>query len=148
MSFEVHLPACVCVCVYARAHLLPSVDLCDHHPDACESQIVDLFKRMCWAAKTGFIFFLSNHRLLLCLREKSPKILPDILKKIGDTPMVRINKIGRNFGLKCELCECWLPRPVRGLWACGVCGPLGPWAGVPAHLVRSEAYTTGRGAGG
>uniref|UniRef100_A0A8C2S4D5 CBS domain-containing protein n=1 Tax=Capra hircus TaxID=9925 RepID=A0A8C2S4D5_CAPHI len=34
---------------------------------------------------------------------KSPKILPDILKKIGDTPMVRINKIGRNFGLKCEL---------------------------------------------
>ncbi|XP_074203217.1 cystathionine beta-synthase isoform X1 [Camelus bactrianus] len=38
-----------------------------------------------------------------CLRAKSPQILPDILKKIGDTPMVRINKIGRNFGLKCEL---------------------------------------------
>ncbi|XP_037686931.1 cystathionine beta-synthase isoform X2 [Choloepus didactylus] len=34
---------------------------------------------------------------------KNPEILPDILKKIGDTPMVRINKIGRNFGLKCEL---------------------------------------------
>ncbi|XP_075855995.1 cystathionine beta-synthase isoform X3 [Microcebus murinus] len=34
---------------------------------------------------------------------KSPKILPDILKKIGDTPMVRINKLGKNFGLKCEL---------------------------------------------
>ncbi|XP_027442874.1 cystathionine beta-synthase isoform X1 [Zalophus californianus] len=34
---------------------------------------------------------------------KSPKILPDILKKIGDTPMVRINKIGKKFGLKCEL---------------------------------------------
>ncbi|KAM7132048.1 cystathionine beta-synthase isoform 1-T3 [Molossus nigricans] len=34
---------------------------------------------------------------------KSPKILPDILKKIGDTPMVRINKIGKIFGLKCEL---------------------------------------------
>uniref|UniRef100_G1TE53 Cystathionine beta-synthase n=1 Tax=Oryctolagus cuniculus TaxID=9986 RepID=G1TE53_RABIT len=34
---------------------------------------------------------------------KSPKILPDILQKIGDTPMVRINKIGKNFGLKCEL---------------------------------------------
>ncbi|KAM9695773.1 cystathionine beta-synthase [Trichechus inunguis] len=32
-----------------------------------------------------------------------PKILPDILKKIGNTPMVRINKIGKNFGLKCEL---------------------------------------------
>uniref|UniRef100_A0A8D1M8R1 Cystathionine beta-synthase n=1 Tax=Sus scrofa TaxID=9823 RepID=A0A8D1M8R1_PIG len=36
-------------------------------------------------------------------RAKSPQILPDILKKIGDTPMVRINKIGRRFGLKCEL---------------------------------------------
>ncbi|XP_058152279.1 cystathionine beta-synthase isoform X2 [Dasypus novemcinctus] len=34
---------------------------------------------------------------------KNPQILPDILKKIGDTPMVRINKIGKNFGLKCEL---------------------------------------------
>uniref|UniRef100_G3T4N4 Cystathionine beta-synthase n=1 Tax=Loxodonta africana TaxID=9785 RepID=G3T4N4_LOXAF len=34
---------------------------------------------------------------------KPPKILPDILKKIGNTPMVRINKIGKNFGLKCEL---------------------------------------------
>lgn len=32
-----------------------------------------------------------------------PKILPDILKKIGNTPMVRINKIGKDFGLKCEL---------------------------------------------
>ncbi|XP_040842605.1 cystathionine beta-synthase isoform X2 [Ochotona curzoniae] len=32
-----------------------------------------------------------------------PKILPDILKKIGNTPMVRINKIGKIHGLKCEL---------------------------------------------
>ena len=34
---------------------------------------------------------------------KSPKILPDILRKIGNTPMVRINKISKNAGLKCEL---------------------------------------------
>ncbi|XP_005375853.1 PREDICTED: cystathionine beta-synthase isoform X1 [Chinchilla lanigera] len=33
----------------------------------------------------------------------SPKILPDILSNIGNTPMVRINKIGKNAGLKCEL---------------------------------------------
>ncbi|XP_055975205.1 cystathionine beta-synthase [Sorex fumeus] len=32
-----------------------------------------------------------------------PKILPNILQKIGNTPMVRINKIGKDFGLKCEL---------------------------------------------
>lgn len=52
----------------------------------------------------GFVF-LNNCELLYC-REKSPKILPDILKKIGDTPMVRVSKIGKHFGLKCELCEC------------------------------------------
>ncbi|MEJ1288074.1 cystathionine beta-synthase [Cricetulus griseus] len=34
---------------------------------------------------------------------KPPKILPDILRKIGNTPMVRINKISKNAGLKCEL---------------------------------------------
>nr|XP_004654560.1 cystathionine beta-synthase isoform X2 [Jaculus jaculus] len=34
---------------------------------------------------------------------KPPKILPDILMKIGNTPMVKINKIGKNAGLKCEL---------------------------------------------
>ncbi|KAI1241494.1 hypothetical protein IHE44_0004967 [Lamprotornis superbus] len=32
-----------------------------------------------------------------------PKILPSILNKVGNTPMVRINKIGKHFGLKCEL---------------------------------------------
>ncbi|KAL7983639.1 hypothetical protein Chor_000515 [Crotalus horridus] len=34
---------------------------------------------------------------------KTPKIMSDILKKIGDTPMVHINKIGKLCGLKCEL---------------------------------------------
>ncbi|NXV87000.1 CBS synthase, partial [Calonectris borealis] len=33
------------------------------------------------------------------------KILPSILNKVGNTPMVRINKIGKQYGLKCELCE-------------------------------------------
>ncbi|XP_026569361.1 cystathionine beta-synthase-like isoform X2 [Pseudonaja textilis] len=34
---------------------------------------------------------------------KPSKIMPDILKNIGDTPMVRINKVGKLCGLKCEL---------------------------------------------
>ncbi|XP_003463971.2 cystathionine beta-synthase [Cavia porcellus] len=34
---------------------------------------------------------------------ESPKILPDILSNIGNTPLIRINKIGKNAGLKCEL---------------------------------------------
>lgn len=75
--------------------------------------------------------FLSN-RGLLCFREKSPKILPDILKKIGDTPMVRLNKIGRNFGLKCELRECRLP--ARGSQAGGAGGPSHPAGGVFDHV--------------
>ncbi|NXY89222.1 CBS synthase, partial [Alcedo cyanopectus] len=33
------------------------------------------------------------------------KILPSILNKVGNTPLVRINKIGKQYGLKCELCE-------------------------------------------
>nr|XP_028583123.1 cystathionine beta-synthase isoform X5 [Podarcis muralis] len=43
----------------------------------------------------------SPHRHVA--RAETPKIMPDILKKIGDTPLVRINKIGKLFGLKCEL---------------------------------------------
>ncbi|XP_073524920.1 cystathionine beta-synthase isoform X3 [Phyllobates terribilis] len=33
----------------------------------------------------------------------SPSILPSVLQKIGHTPLVRINKIGKRHGLKCEL---------------------------------------------
>ncbi|NXN14830.1 CBS synthase, partial [Indicator maculatus] len=33
------------------------------------------------------------------------KIMPSILNKVGNTPLVRINKIGKQYGLKCELCE-------------------------------------------
>ncbi|NXG41321.1 CBS synthase, partial [Psilopogon haemacephalus] len=33
------------------------------------------------------------------------KIMPSILNKVGNTPLVRINKIGKQHGLKCELCE-------------------------------------------
>uniref|UniRef100_A0AAR2LJQ1 CBS domain-containing protein n=1 Tax=Pygocentrus nattereri TaxID=42514 RepID=A0AAR2LJQ1_PYGNA len=36
-------------------------------------------------------------------RKKVPSILPNILGMIGDTPMVRINKIPKTLGLKCEI---------------------------------------------
>ncbi|KAI4882068.1 hypothetical protein NFI96_028317 [Prochilodus magdalenae] len=36
-------------------------------------------------------------------RTNASRILPDILRRIGDTPLVRINKINKTFGLKCEL---------------------------------------------
>lgn len=50
-------------------------------------------------------------------RASSPPILPNILHKIGDTPMVQINKIPKAFGLKCEICKF----PGSGLvsfWCC------------------------------
>ncbi|TKS66526.1 Cystathionine beta-synthase [Collichthys lucidus] len=36
-------------------------------------------------------------------RAAAPTILPNILHRIGDTPLVRINKIPKVFGLKCEI---------------------------------------------
>ncbi|NXW95724.1 CBS synthase, partial [Alopecoenas beccarii] len=41
------------------------------------------------------------------------KILPSILNKIGSTPLVRINKIGKQYGLKCELCEYCCRQKIR-----------------------------------
>lgn len=40
-----------------------------------------------------------NHQSL----SPAPDILPNILGKIGNTPLVRLNKIARTYGLKCEL---------------------------------------------
>ncbi|MCI4393697.1 hypothetical protein PGIGA_G00160470 [Pangasianodon gigas] len=47
---------------------------------------------------------LTDSPHLHALRTNDPSILPNILRKIGDTPMVRINKINKTYGLKCELC--------------------------------------------
>ncbi|NXG75653.1 CBS synthase, partial [Baryphthengus martii] len=41
------------------------------------------------------------------------KILPSILNKVGDTPLVRINKIGKQYGLKCELCEYYRRQKIK-----------------------------------
>lgn len=46
-----------------------------------------------------FVFEFLYYYIVLV---KFLKILLDILKKIGDIFMVRINKIGKKFGLKCE----------------------------------------------
>ncbi|NXF04349.1 CBS synthase, partial [Smithornis capensis] len=61
-----------------------------------------------------------------------PKILPNILNKVGNTPLVRINKIGKHFGLKCELCEHCIQASGGNLikaracqsWHCGFCSLL------------------------
>ncbi|EEC05264.1 cysteine synthase, putative [Ixodes scapularis] len=45
-------------------------------------------------------------------RGPKAKIFPDILAHVGDTPMVRINKINKEYGVECELlakCEFFNP---------------------------------------
>uniref|UniRef100_A0A671RND7 Cystathionine beta-synthase n=1 Tax=Sinocyclocheilus anshuiensis TaxID=1608454 RepID=A0A671RND7_9TELE len=59
----------------------------------------DLPSRCTW--KPGMSLDNSPHKHFP--RTKAEKILPNILDRIGDTPLVRINKISKTFGLKCEL---------------------------------------------
>lgn len=52
----------------------------------------------------------SPHRHIT--RTPKPKIYPDILHHVGETPMVRINRINKEYGLECELlakCEFFNP---------------------------------------
>uniref|UniRef100_A0A8B9QQG1 Cystathionine beta-synthase n=1 Tax=Anas platyrhynchos TaxID=8839 RepID=A0A8B9QQG1_ANAPL len=51
--------------------------------------------------KLGKPISASPHRHITL--PEPPNILPNILNKVGNTPLVRINKIGKHFGLKCEL---------------------------------------------
>lgn len=37
--------------------------------------------------------------------QKEPKILSSILEHIGNTPLVRLNKIPQSEGIECEVCE-------------------------------------------
>ena len=37
-------------------------------------------------------------------RKPNEKIMPNVLHNIGNTPMVKINKIDKSAGLNCELC--------------------------------------------
>ena len=49
--------------------------------------------------KRGQLFFI------VCSRKNEKGILPNVLEHIGNTPLVRINKINLSEGLECELCE-------------------------------------------
>lgn len=43
------------------------------------------------------IFFLSR---------RSPKqVLPNVLQAVGNTPLVKLNKIPQSFGLECDVCK-------------------------------------------
>ena len=56
---------------------------------------------------------MSHSETVECLyqlfsRKEQIQVMPNVLYNIGNTPMVRINKISKTAGLKCELCKCRL----------------------------------------
>lgn len=59
----------------------------------------DLSSRCTW--RLGEANTKSPH--VYAERTKSPSVLPNILSHIGNTPLVRINKIPKMFGVKCEI---------------------------------------------
>ena len=42
-------------------------------------------------------------------RHERDSVLPDVLRMIGNTPLIRLDKIARSEGLKCNLCESLYP---------------------------------------
>ena len=42
----------------------------------------------------------------LQMPKERPGIMPNVLHAIGNTPLVRINRIAQSAGLKCEMCKC------------------------------------------
>ncbi|XP_056444151.1 cystathionine beta-synthase-like [Gadus chalcogrammus] len=85
------------------AHAAPSeADLpLDAGPPAADRKWIrpDLPSRCTWRLGGSDLDSPHTHPQ----RVSSPNILPNILDRIGDTPLVRINKISKMFGLKCEL---------------------------------------------
>ncbi|NXI42530.1 CBS synthase, partial [Galbula dea] len=59
----------------------------------------NLPSRCTWTATTPAGMSPHSHVAL----PAEAKILPNILKRIGCTPLVRINSIGKSCGLQCEL---------------------------------------------
>uniref|UniRef100_A0A8C6WXR6 Cystathionine beta-synthase n=1 Tax=Neogobius melanostomus TaxID=47308 RepID=A0A8C6WXR6_9GOBI len=63
----------------------------------------DLPSRCTWSLGGSEANSPHTHVPNIASNSPSPSILPNILHRIGDTPLVRINKIPKAFGLKCEL---------------------------------------------
>ena len=96
-----------------------------------------------------FSFFYGDHERsdasgLHPTSQLVPKILPDILHHIGNTPVVRINRISASAGLKCELCNPVLPSSTHHMkWpSANFSMPVGPlrialvveWSKMPNAL--------------
>lgn len=43
--------------------------------------------------------------LFILFRRQTSKILPNVLAAIGNTPMIKLNKIPDAAGLKCNVCK-------------------------------------------
>lgn len=48
------------------------------------------------------LFYINQ---LQVITDKMDTILPNILHTIGNTPLIRLNRIPQSYGIKCEVCE-------------------------------------------
>jgi hypothetical protein len=68
---------------------------------------LNILSRRFWGYEIVFI----RNRSQICVLNRRPtdrsklRILPNILHCIGETPLVRITRIGKSDGLQCEICE-------------------------------------------
>jgi hypothetical protein len=51
-----------------------------------------------YSIKTGFVPVPKG-------KGERPKVLPNVLHQIGNTPMIRLNRIPKSEGVECELCK-------------------------------------------
>lgn len=57
-------------------------------------------------SKSNIILNIVNTKITkINFSTENPKILPDILHAIGNTPLVKLNHIPQAEGIKCEMCK-------------------------------------------
>ena len=60
----------------------------------------------------------GSHFRLFNFSRKPIKIMPNVLHNIGNTPLVKLNRIGKAEGLQCEIREFATDRYINGMSLC------------------------------
>ena len=68
---------------------------------------LNFFCKTCKGNRNGILqnWILKPRFDVMFSRKQPEKIMPNVLHNIGNTPLVKINKINQTAGLKCELCK-------------------------------------------
>lgn len=68
--------------------------------DCSEWHLPNYQSKCKWSLSKSVSESPHDHRVY---SKEIPKIMPDVLHHIGNTPLIKINKIAQSEGLKCEL---------------------------------------------